>query len=118
MPASVTKYGTAECCLNAVKIDENGITTEVMKPKNVILYFNTLADADGALLSDYDFSVNTMLENIKNGVFKGEKGDKGDNGKDGSNYILTEKDKKEIAALINKSTYGLPYTRRVREKIR
>ena len=59
-----------------------------MKPKNVILYFNTLADADGALLSDYDFSVNTMLENIKNGVFKGEKGDKGDNGKDGSNYIL------------------------------
>lgn len=65
MPASVTKYGTAECCLNAVKIDENGITTEVMKPKNVILYFNTLADADGALLSDYDFSVNTMLENIK-----------------------------------------------------
>lgn len=54
-----------------------------------------------------------MLENIKNGVFKGEKGDKGDNGKDGSNYILTEKDKKEIAALINKSTYGLPYTRRV-----
>lgn len=113
VPASVTKYGTAECCLNAVKIDENGITTEVMKPKNVILYFNTLADADGALLSDYDFSVNTMLENIKNGVFKGEKGDKGDNGKDGSNYILTEKDKKEIAALINKSTYGLPYTRRV-----
>ena len=67
VPASVTKYGTAECCLNAVKIDENGITTEVMKPKNVILYFNTLADADGALLSDYDFSVNTMLENIKNG---------------------------------------------------
>lgn len=113
VPASVTKYGTAECCLNAVKIDENGITTEVMKPKNIILYFNTLADADGALLSDYDFSVNTMLENIKNGVFKGEKGDKGDNGKDGSNYILTEKDKKEIAALINKRTYGLPYTRRV-----
>lgn len=77
VPASVTKYGTAECCLNAVKIDENGITTEVMKPKNVILYFNTLADADGALLSDYDFSVNTMLENIKNGVFKGEKGETG-----------------------------------------
>ena len=46
-------------------------------------------------------------------MFKGEKGDKGDNGKDGSNYILTEKDKKEIAAPINKSTYGLPYTRRV-----
>lgn len=71
VPASVTKYGMAECCLNAVKIDENGITTEVMKPKNVILYFNTLADADGALLSDYDFSVNTMLENIKKRCVQG-----------------------------------------------
>ena len=56
----------------------------------------------------------TLVDSLaQNGVFKGEKGDKGDNGKDGSNYILTEKDKKEIAALINKSTYGLPYTRRV-----
>lgn len=40
--------------------------------------------------------MNTMLENIKNGVFKGEKGDKGDNGKDGSNYILTEKIRKRL----------------------
>ena len=50
-----------------------------------------------------------MLENIKNGVFKGEKGDKGDNGKDGSNYILTEKTTYNSNNNLSKETYSYPF---------
>lgn len=85
IPASLTVQSCVDCCLNAVKVEADGTTSQLLKPKSVTLLFSPLYDSNGEILENYDFSVNTLLQNIKNGVFKGD------------SYLITEEDKKHIA---------------------
>lgn len=100
VPASLTGMGCVDCCLNAANVDTSGITNQLIKPKSLTLLFSPLYNANGEILSEYDFSINTLLENIKNGAFKGEKGDKGES------YILTKNDKNEITDTVAQQVFG------------
>lgn len=108
LPASVTGYNCVDCYFNAVLLGENGETKQVVKPKTVTLLFSPLYDANGEVLRAYDFSVNFLLEAIRNGTFRGEKGDTGAAGRDGTDYILTSADKREITADVAAQCLGLP----------
>lgn len=106
IPADITSRMTALCCLNIVSVNEAGKTEQLIKSKSVNLYFSVFENTEKKLAADYAFSVNALLEAIKNGTFKGDKGDKGDS------YILTEADKTEIADTVNNAFYGLPLEKR------
>lgn len=84
LPAAITSQMSVICCLNIIKVNEITYKTEmVIKPKLVRLSFSTVEGDSKELAESYDFSINAMLEAIKNGDFKGEKGDKGDTGAKG-----------------------------------
>lgn len=106
IPAEITSQMTALCCLNIVAVNEAGKTEQLIKSKSVNLYFSVFENTEKKLAGDYAFSVNALLEAIKNGTFKGDKGDKGDS------YILTEADKTEIADTVDNAFYGLPLEKR------
>ena len=106
IPADITSQMTALCCLNIVAVNEAGKTEQLIKSKSVNLYFSVFENTEKKLAADYAFSVNALLEAIKNGTFKGDKGDKGDS------YILTEADKTEIADTVDNAFYGLPLEKR------
>lgn len=107
LPVEVTSQMTALCVFNIVQIAENGKTEQVIKAKTVRLYFSALENTDRLIDENHTFSVNQLLEAIRQNTFKGEKGDKGDA------YILTDADRTEIAAKINEDFYGLPLFHRV-----
>ncbi len=67
-----------ECYFNIVKIDEDGKTIQVVKPKKIGLTFDFSPDTDNSLAKVNDFSINALLEAIRTGTFKGERGEKGD----------------------------------------
>lgn len=102
LPVEITSQMTALCVLNIVKIAENGKTEQVIKAKTVRLYFSALENTDRLLDENHAFSVNQLLEAIRQNTFKGEKGEKGDA------YVLTPSDKTEIAEKTSQSFYGLP----------
>lgn len=102
LPVEVTAQMTALCVFNIVQIAENGKTEQVIKAKTVRLYFSALENTDRLIDENHSFSVNQLLEAIRQNTFKGEKGDKGDA------YILTDADRSEIAAKMNEDFYGLP----------
>lgn len=106
IPADITSQMTALCCLNIVSVNEAGKTEQLIKSKSVNLYFSVFENTEKKLNADYAFSVNALLEAIKNGTFKGDKGDKGDS------YILTNADKTEIADTVENAFYGLPLEKR------
>ena len=95
IPADITSQMTALCCLNIVAVNEAGKTEQLIKSKSVNLYFSVFENTEKKLAADYAFSVNALLEAIKNGTFKGDKGDKGDS------YILSEGDKTDIADTVD-----------------
>lgn len=107
VPASLSNAGCVDCCFNAARIDADGITSQLLRPKSLTLLFSPLYNANGEILKEYDFSINTLLENIKNGAFKGDKGDKG------SEYILTEDDKTEITDKLTERVFGRLITKAV-----
>ncbi len=72
-----------ECYFNIVKFDEDGNTIQVIKPKKFGLTFDFSPDTDNFLAKVNDFSVNALLEAIRQGTFKGEKGDRGEKGEIG-----------------------------------
>ena len=80
IPADITSQMTALCCLNVVAVNEAGKTEQLIKSKSVNLYFSVFENTEKKLAADYAFSVNALLEAIKNGTFKGEKGDPGEKG--------------------------------------
>lgn len=102
LPVEVTAQMTALCVFNVVKISENGKTEQVIKAKTVRLYFSSLENTDRLIDENHAFSVNQLLEAIRQNTFKGEKGDKGDA------YMLTDADRTEIAEKVNTDFYGLP----------
>lgn len=102
LPVEVTAQMTALCVFNVVKISENGKTEQVIKAKTVRLYFSSLENTDRLIDENHAFSVNQLLEAIRQNTFKGDKGDKGDA------YMLTDADRTEIAAKMNADFYGLP----------
>lgn len=83
VPVDVTAQMTALCCLNVVAFDEAGVTQQLVKCKRVYLYFSPLENTDKQLCADYAFSVNTLLEAIQNGTFRGEQGERGEKGEKG-----------------------------------
>lgn len=105
IPASMSSLMSVECFFNIVSVDGDGNTMQVIKPKRFCLDFDRAPDTDNTLAKINDFTVNSLLEAIRNGTFKGEKGDKGDA------YILTDDDRADIALRINGDIYGLPYIR-------
>lgn len=102
LPIEITAQMTALCVLNIVKVAENGKTEQVIKAKTVRLYFSSLENTDRLIDEEHAFSVNQLLEAIRQNTFKGEKGEKGDA------YLLTDADRTEIAAQMNEAFYGLP----------
>lgn len=105
IPAVMTSMRSVECHFNIIAVDGNGDTLQVIKPVKFCLDFDFAEDTDGSIVKENNFTVNLLLEAIRNNAFKGEKGDKGDS------YVLTEDDKVEVAEKISEDVYGLPYTR-------
>lgn len=84
MPASLTSRMSMLCYFNVVKINETTYETEkLIKAKEIKLCFSPIASCDDMLRDEYDFSVNSLLEAVKNGDFKGDKGDRGLQGEKG-----------------------------------
>lgn len=105
IPVAMTSMRSVECYFNIITVDGNGDTIQVIKPVKFCLDFNFATDTDNSIIKNNNFTLNSLLEAIRNGTFKGEKGDKGDS------YVITENDKTEIATKISEDVYGLPYTR-------
>lgn len=106
VPASLSSESCVDCCFNAVKIDADGKTIQLLKPKSLTMIFSPLYNANGEILKEYDFSVNTLLEKIKSGAFKGDKGEQGDS------YNLTLQDIEKISEKISERIYGLPLNKK------
>lgn len=83
IPAEMTGLKTVECYFNIISIDEDGNTTQVIKPKKFCLDFDFSPDTDNSIAKVNDFSINYLLEAIRLGTFKGDKGDKGEKGDTG-----------------------------------
>lgn len=83
IPVTMTSLKGVECYFNIVSIDEDGNTVQVVKPKKFGLTFDYSPDTDNSLCKVNDFSINTLLEAIRLGTFKGDKGEKGDKGDKG-----------------------------------
>lgn len=84
LPASLTSSMSMLCYFNVVEVNETTYDTKkLIKAKEIKLCFSPIVACDDALREEYDFSVNSLLEAVKNGDFKGDKGDKGDTGAQG-----------------------------------
>lgn len=92
MPASLTSSMSMLCYFNVVEINETTYETEkLIKAKEIKICFSPIASCDDMLREEYDFSVNSLLEAVKNGDFKGDKGDRGLQGEKGEQGIKGEK---------------------------
>ena len=78
IPVSMTSQGSVECYFNIITVDENGNTVQVVKPKRFCLSFDYSPDTDNSIADAHDFSINTLLDAIEKGTFKGDKGDQGE----------------------------------------
>lgn len=83
IPVSMSSLKAVEGYFNVVSIDEDGNTVQVIKPKKFQMTFDYSPDTDNSLCKVNDFSINSLLEAIRLGTFKGDKGDKGDTGEKG-----------------------------------
>lgn len=75
IPVNMTSLRGVECYFNIVKIDDDGQTVQVIKPKKFCLQFDYSPDTDNSLSKINDFSINALLEAIRLGTFKGESGE-------------------------------------------
>lgn len=75
IPVTMTSLRGVECFFNIVKINADGETVQVIKPKKFCLQFDYSPDTDNSLAKVNDFSINALLEAIRTGAFKGEPGD-------------------------------------------
>ncbi len=83
IPATMTSLKGVECYFNIVKIDEDGNTVQVIKPRKFGLTFDYSPETDKSLCKEYDFTINSLLEAIRLGTFKGDRGEKGEKGDKG-----------------------------------
>lgn len=107
IPVSMTSLKSVECYFNIVTIDGDGNTIQVIKPIKFCLDFDYSGDIDNSVAKSNEFSINALLEAIRNGTFKGEKGDKGDA------YELTQEDLIAVSQNVNEKLYGLPFIREI-----
>ncbi len=75
IPVTMTSLKGVECYFNIVKINDDGETEKVVKPKKFCLQFDYSPDTDNSLAKVNDFSINALLEAIRTGAFKGEPGE-------------------------------------------
>lgn len=75
IPVTMTSLKGVECYFNIVKINGDGETVQIIKPKKFCLQFDYSPDTDNFLARVNDFSINALLEAIRTGAFKGEPGD-------------------------------------------
>lgn len=83
IPVTMSSLKGVECWFNIVSIDDDGNTQQVIKSAKFCLSFDYSPDTDNRLCKVNDFSINSLLEAIRLGTFKGEKGEKGDRGEKG-----------------------------------
>lgn len=74
IPITMTSLRGVECYFNIVKIDEDGQTIQIIKPKRFYLQFDYAPDTDNSLEKEYDFTINALLETIRLGTFQGGSG--------------------------------------------
>lgn len=110
IPVSMTSLKSVECYFNIATIDEDGNTIQIIKPVKFCLDFDFSGNIDNSVAKSNDFSINSLLEAIRNGNFKGEKGDKGDS------YELTQEDLLEVSRNVSEEIYGLPFVREIKGK--
>ena len=75
IPVTMSSLRGVECYFNIVKLDDDGQTVQVIKPKKFFLEFDYSPDTDNSISKVNDFSINALLEAIRLGTFKGEPGD-------------------------------------------
>ncbi len=93
IPVEMSSLKAVEGYFCIAQIDFDGNTVQVIKPQKFNLTFDYSADIDNQLCKVNDFSINYLLEAIRNGTFKGdvgEKGDKGDKGDKGETGGISE----------------------------
>lgn len=83
IPVSMSSLKGVECYFNVVSIDEDGNTVQIIKPKKFCLTFDYSPDTDNSLCKVNDFSINSLLEAIRLGTFKGDTGERGEKGEKG-----------------------------------
>lgn len=83
IPVTMSSLKGVECWFNIVSIDDDGNTQQVIKSAKFCLSFDYSPDTDNRLCKVNDFSINSLLEAIRLGTFKGDKGDKGEKGDKG-----------------------------------
>ena len=91
IPVTMTCLRGVECYFNIVKIDEDGQTVQVIKPKKFYLQFDYSPDTDNTLAKENDFSINALLEAIRLGVFQGGSGVDRKTDTDGTGGRCTER---------------------------
>ena len=75
IPVVMTSQGSVECYFNIITVDEDGNTVQVVKPRKFCLSFDYSPDTDNSIAEAHNFSINTLLEAIEKGTFKGDKGE-------------------------------------------
>lgn len=83
VPVTMSSLKGVDCWFNIVSIDSDGNTQQIIKSAKFTLTFDYSPDTDNHLCKVNDFSINSLLEAIRLGTFKGDKGDKGDTGAKG-----------------------------------
>lgn len=113
IPVEMSSLMSVECYFNIVRVNGAGETVQVIKPKKFCLDFSPSYDTDNTLAKINGFTVNKLLEAIRNNTFKGEKGDKGDRGEKGDTYSITDNDRTIIAIRMQQEIFGLPFVREI-----
>ena len=83
VPVTMSSLKGVDCWFNIVSIDSDGNTQQIIKSAKFTLTFDYSPDTDNHLCKVNDFSINSLLEAIRLGTFKGDKGEKGDTGEKG-----------------------------------
>ncbi len=90
IPVEMSSLKAVEGYFCIVEIDDDGNTSQIIKPQKFNLTFDYSADVDNHLCKVNNFSINYLLEAIRNGTFKGEKGDRGERGDKGETGGISE----------------------------
>ncbi len=93
IPVTMSSLRGVECFFNIVRVDDDGHTQMVVKPKKFCLQFDYSPDTDNSIAKVNDFSVNALFEAIRLGTFKGDKGDKGEP------FVYTDFTEEQLAGL-------------------
>ncbi len=107
IPVTMSSLKGVDCWFNIVSIDSDGNTQQIIKSAKFTLTFDYSPDTDNHLCKVNDFSINSLLEAIRLGTFKGDKGEKGDTGEKGDKGDKGDRgDDGEVTAKYVNSTFA------------